>query len=90
MNLDWNNFFSTIFQPVVEFLQKEGLWDSALKIYYFFLEILRTLFTWIDANILTKNIWEFILTFLKFVVELVVVIFNVLVNIFHWIEALVK
>lgn len=90
MNLDWSKFFTTVFEPLVEFLKKEGLWDGLSKILYFLYDIFKTLFSWIDSNIMTQNIWDFLLSFLKFIVELIVVIFNVFVNIFHWIEGVIK
>ncbi len=89
-NIDINKLILSILAPVIDFLKQHNLWDSLVKIYQLISGIVINLWAWLENNIGTQKLLDFLITFIKFVLNIFLTLFNVLSQIVNWALHLLK
>ncbi|KKS82422.1 MAG: hypothetical protein UV58_C0010G0042 [Candidatus Wolfebacteria bacterium GW2011_GWC1_43_10] len=87
---NFKQFLALVFTPVVDFLKKEGVWDELVIIYNILAGLSKAAFLWLNSAIVVGDVIQVVLAFLKFIVRLFIILFNVLIDIFTWIFNLFK
>lgn len=79
-------FIQILTDPIVAFLQKEGLWDSLVDIYNSLKGPVGRVFEWIGSlGINWTAVWAVILDILKLLLRITVAVVHVLIDVVNWI-----
>ena len=76
---------SIITDPIVSFLQKEGLWNDLVSIYEKLSALIQQIAGWLHINIDSHGVVSFLIEAAKLIIKLFIVLFQVLLNIATWI-----
>jgi hypothetical protein len=90
MNINLNQIVAAMLMPVTDFLKKQGIWDILVKIYEVLSGIISSLWSWLGYSVDTKRTLDFLVIFLKFVLNIFLTLFDVLSKIVTWLLQLFK
>ena len=84
MNIDVTKIIAAMLTPVTDFLKQQGIWDTLVKIYQIVSGIVLNLWGWLENNIGTQKILDLLVTFLKFILNIFLTLFDVLSKLVNW------
>lgn len=79
-----------IFEPLIEFLRREGVWDALVDLSHKTVALGSQLIFWLDAHFDFKKVFDFVVAVAVFLFRLVVVLFGIIVDIVRWLISLVS
>ena len=80
---------SQLLAPIVTFLKDQGVWQYLVKIYEFLRGPVSSLFGWVSNHINVKDVIAFVVAAVKFIINLFIALFHIIVDIVHWIGTVI-
>ena len=88
--IDLTKIIASVFSPAVDFLKQHGVWDTLVKVYGIVSGTATSLWSWLHSSADIQTVANLAVSFLKFVLNIFLTLFNVLSNIATWILHLFK
>ena len=90
MNSSLLALLSQIFSPIISYLKQQGAWDSLVAFWAAASNFFGAVYSWLSVHVDMAIVWQWAITFFKFVFAVLITLFKVLTDIFTWLTQYLK
>jgi len=88
-NIFSNTNFKEVIGPIIDFLKNNGLWNILETLWGLVSQFFTMVANWLDLK-WSGNILELLISFLRFAINIFIVLFNILIDVFRWITGFIN
>ncbi len=87
LKIDLSTLLANIFEPVINFLKEKGIWDLLVTLWHTIASLFTKIWVWIEGD-QSAGVLDTIVKIFKFIINILITLFDVLIKIFNWILGL--
>ncbi len=78
-----------LLSPIKTFLEENGLWDDMVNLYHKAERVVEVISGWFGVETSgDSDLWGFIVGFFKLLFQIIVTVFNVIIDLINWVLGL--
>lgn len=78
-----------LLSPIKTFLEENGLWDDMVNLYHKAERVVEAISGWFGVETSgDSDLWGFIVGFFKLLFQIIVTVFNVIIDLINWVLGL--
>jgi hypothetical protein len=78
----------TALSPIIAFLKSIGVWDDLTRIYNTVSPVFSSIFSWIGSHLGFKSMADLFVSFIRLVIDIFIVLFDIIVKAVNWVGGL--